>query len=97
MQSSINSAYALTTSKEQHLKSYVWDLIASASSEQALEAVETFIAHHPNSCLAYNLKGDALLANGDVQKAQAAYEHANEINPYFTEPLKRLAALSQAH
>ncbi|MCJ2165702.1 MULTISPECIES: tetratricopeptide repeat protein [unclassified Pseudodesulfovibrio] len=83
----------LTTSKEQHLKSYVWDLIASASSEEALEAVETFIVNNPNSCLAYSLKGDALLANGDLLKAQEAYEHANEINPYFTEPLKRLAAL----
>jgi len=86
-------AVCLTTTKEQHLKSYVRELISTANSEEALEAIDKFIASNPDSSLAYCLKGDALLANGDLQKAKETYERAVGINLYFTEPLKRLAAL----
>ncbi|MGL1864194.1 MAG: tetratricopeptide repeat protein [Pseudodesulfovibrio sp.] len=83
----------LTTSREQHLKSYVRDLIASANAEEALEAIDKFIVSNPDSSFAYCLKGDALLSNGDMQQAKEAYKRAAGINIYYTEPLKRLAAV----
>lgn len=86
-------ALCMTTSKEQHLVSYVRELISDANPIEALEAVDKYLSQNPDSSIAYCLKGDALLSEGDQLEATKAYEHAVGINPYYTEPLKRLVAM----
>ncbi|QJB57190.1 tetratricopeptide repeat protein [Pseudodesulfovibrio sp. zrk46] len=78
--------------KEQHLELYVRQLIAEANPQDALLAIEKYLLLNPESCNAYCLKGDALLADGDYPKAVEAYEYASRLNPLYTEPLKRLTA-----
>ncbi|MBI9079956.1 MAG: tetratricopeptide repeat protein [Pseudodesulfovibrio sp.] len=83
----------MTTSKEQNLTSYVRELISSANSTEALEAINKYLVLTPDSSLAYCLKGDTFLSEGNLQQATKAYERAIGITRYYTEPLKRLAAI----
>ncbi len=84
---------SLNVSKEQALKKYVHDLIADSWPDEALDVVNKFLEQNPKSSFAYSLKGDVLLATGESLKAMDSYERSHGLNPYFIEPLKRLAAL----
>lgn len=86
-------ALCMTTSKEQHLISYVRELISEANTTEALVAIDKYLTLNHDSSIAYCLKGDVLLSEGDQQGAIKAYERAIEINQYYTEPFKRLIAL----
>lgn len=83
----------VVVSREQHLTTYVRELIADSRPEEALEAVSKYLAVRPESSLAYCLKGDILLTSGDLSEALVAYEKAVSLNTCFTEPLRRMAAV----
>lgn len=92
---SIKIEECLDKSKEFHLSVYVRSLIAAAEQEQALDAIDAFIQHNPKSALAYCLKGDVLLTNGNIDEAEKAYHTAKRLSLYYIEPLKRMAALKK--
>lgn len=83
----------LDSSREEHLTRYIRELTARSENEEALEAIDKFLAINPDSSQAHCLRGDALLLEGDLSEAIKAYEHAWQLNKTFVEPLKRLAAV----
>lgn len=83
----------ISSSKEQALISYVQELITSAAPNEAIEAIDKYLSQNPNSSLAYYLKGNAFLSEGNKQEAESAYQKAMEINPEYIAPLNLIAAL----
>jgi tetratricopeptide (TPR) repeat protein len=83
----------ISSSKEQTLISYVQKLIASAAPNEAIEAIDKYLSQNPNSSLAYYLKGNAFLSEGDIHEAESAYKKAMEISPEYIAPLNLIAAL----
>lgn len=61
--------------------------------DKASKAVEALARKQPNNPQTANLRGDVLLARGDVAGARKAFEAALALQPTFTPAAKNLAAL----
>ena len=62
----------------------------------ALDAAERMVAKSPDLPMGFNLKGAALLGEGDEAGARAAFEAANRIAPDFLPSAQNLARLDEA-
>jgi tetratricopeptide (TPR) repeat protein len=68
--------------------------VALKQPDKALERVEQSIAQNGKNFLAYNLKGEILIAQKRLGEAAAAFKKANEVNPKWPVPYRNLAKLS---
>ncbi|MEJ2529033.1 MAG: tetratricopeptide repeat protein, partial [Gammaproteobacteria bacterium] len=61
--------------------------------DKALERVQQAIAHNKDNFLAYNLEGEIQISQKRLDKAEAAFNKAREINPRWPVPYSNLAKI----
>ena len=71
------------------------ELIKKKRYAQALAAADGLIQRAPNSALAYNLKGMAQAASGDIKGGYASFEQAHSIDPDAIAAILNLAQLDE--